>query len=232
MIFNKTLFKLHSEFAQRNIHESDFLIEHAACDIMENIELLNICPKNILEIGSRAGNLSNKLIAQFPDANLAQAEEENLPNKSFELIASSMNFHWVNEVEKFLRKIHSILADDGRLVLNFAASGSLEHLKKFLLQCELDAGVGHSPHIIPFPKEEKVQTMFQQCGFKFVVVSTEKIELEYASPVRLMKDLKNMGENNALMGGGGILPRNVFTGNTGTFHDMLNLVTVVAGKNS
>ena len=230
MIFNQNILKLHREFAIKNIHDSDFLIEHAACDIIENIELLNIQPQSMLEIGRRAGNLSRKLAIQFPNAELTYAAENTISDKQCDLVVSCMYFHWINEVEKFLRHIHSILTDSGKLVVNFVSSGSLENLKLFLLQCELEAGVGHSPHIMPFPKEEKVQTMFQQCGFKFVVVSTEKIELEYEGPIRLMKDLKNMGENNALMGSSGILPRNVFTRNTGTFQDMINLVTVVAGK--
>ena len=226
MIFNPHLIKLHQEFARYNIGDSDFLIEHAASEIMHDIELLNITPKSILEIDPRAGHLSRKLSQQYPSARLTHTED----NATFELITSCMNFHWINEVEKHLRHIHSILTDDGKYVLNFAASGSLENLKHYLLQCEIEAGVGHSPHIIPFPKEDKVQTMFQQCGFKFVVVSTEKIELEYESPVRLMKDLKNMGENNALVGGGGVLPREVLKLPAGVFHDTINLVTVVAGK--
>lgn len=241
MIFNPHLIKLHHEFAAKNIGESDFLIEHAASEIMHDISLLNLTPQNILEIGPRAGHLSRKLKQQYPDAQLTCSDDSATHHNRFDLITSCMNFHWINEVEKHLRHIHSILTDDGKLVLNFAASGSLEHLKQHLLQCELYADIGHSPHIMPFPKEEKIQTMFQQCGFKFVVVSTEKIELEYETPIRLMKDLKNMGENNALVGGGGVLPRGVLKDkpsysaqardSENLFHDIINLVTVVAGKN-
>jgi len=159
-------------------------------------------------------------------------DEYTLPDKPFDLIVSCFYFHWINEVEKFLRHIHSILTDHGKLVINFASSGSLESLKLFLLQLELESGVGNAPHIMPFPKEEKVQTMFQKCGFKFVVVSTEKVVLEYESPIRLMKDLKNMGENNALMGSRSSLPRSVLRPSAGIFYDMINLVTVVAGKSN
>jgi hypothetical protein len=228
MIFNQNILKLHREYARRNIHESDFLIEHATADIIENIELLNFNPQNILEIEPRAGHLSRKLSKQY--AQITCAEADDMPNQKFDLIASSMYFHWVEKVENFLRQIHSMLTEDGRLVLNFVASGSLDHLKKFLLQCEIEGGVGHSPHIMPFPQEEKVQTMFQQCGFKFVIVSTEKIELEYVSPIKLMKDLKNMGENNAFSGQIVPLPRNVFEHKAQPFHDIINMVTVVAGR--
>ena len=232
MIFNTKLLKLHHEFARQHIDESDFLIEHAANEIMHDIALLNITPKTILELGPRAGHLSRKLAMQYPDTTRHSGldPESSALQTNFDLIVSCMNFHWINEVEKHLRHIHSILTDEGKYVLNFAASGSLENLKHYLLQCELESGTGHSPHIIPFPKEEKVQTMFQQCGFKFVVVSTEKIELEYENPVKLMKDLKNMGENNALVSGIGVLPRKALEWQDNAFHDVVNLVSVVAGK--
>ena len=230
MIFNTELIKLHHRFASEHIGESDFLIEHAASEIMQDIALLNINPQNILEIGPRAGNLSRKLAEQYPHAQFTYAEDGDIPDKQFDLITSTMNFHWINEVEKHLRFINSILTNDGKLVINFAASGSLENLKTYLLQCELRSGIGHSPHIIPLPKEEQSQRMFQQCGFKFIVVSTEKIELEYESPIKLMKDLKNMGENNALADHTSVLPRNVLTTPHAPFHDIINLVTVVAGK--
>ena len=230
MIFNPHLLKLHRKFAEKHIGESDFLIEHAACEIMHDIELLSTKPRNILEVDSRAGHLSRKLVEQYPNAKLIYAQENTFPEGEFDLIVSSMNLHWINEVENHLRKLHSILADDGKLVLNFVSSGSLENLKQYLLRCEIEAGAAHWPHIMPLPKEDKVQTMFQQCGFKFVVVSTEKIELEYENPVKFMKDLKNMGENNALASGIGVLPRNVFTASKGVFYDAVNLVTVVAGK--
>ena len=240
MIFNPNLIKLHHEFASKYISESDFLIEHAASEIMHDIELLNVTPQNILELGPRTGHLSRKLATQYPNANrhFALDTEPHTFQTNFDLIVSCMNFHWINEVEKHLRHINSILIDEGKYVLNFAASGSLENLKHYLLQCEFEAGIGHSPHIIPFPKEDKVQTMFQQCGFKFVVVSTEKIELEYENPVKLMKDLKNMGENNALIDSGTALPKNILKNALSfsatprdMFYGIINLVTVVAGKN-
>jgi NADH dehydrogenase [ubiquinone] 1 alpha subcomplex assembly factor 5 len=233
MIFNPHLIALHHEFAKNHIGDSDFLIEHAACELIDALALLNTTPHNILELGPRAGHLSRKLTIQYPNATLHSTlnTESNNLHTHFDLIVSCMNFHWTNEVEKHLKYINSTLTDKGKYVLNFASAGSLENLKHYLLQCELDACIGHSPHIIPFPREDRIHTMFQQCGFKFVVVSTEKIELEYANPVRLMKDLQNMGENNALTGSGKALSRNVLQLGSGIFSDIINLVTVVAAKN-
>lgn len=244
MIFNKNILKLHRAFAIQNLHNSNFLIEHAANEIIENLELLNIQPQNILELGMRGGHLSRKLAAQYPHSKLTLTEmvesssasiltshdELDFEPCSFDLIVSCMNFHWTFEVEKLLRNINKILTEDGKLVINFVASGSLQSLAKFLIECEIEAKVAHRPHIIPLPKEEKVQTIFQATGFKFVVVATEKIELEYESPIKLMKDLKNMGENNALSSGIAALPKCVYTAQKTPFLDIVNLITVVAGK--
>lgn len=248
MIFNTHILKLHKEFAVKNLYKSDFLIEHAADEIIENIDLLNIKPQNILELGTRGGHLSTKIAARYPDSKLTLTEMVESSAQSIittcnepidfapcslDLITSCMNFHWVNAPEKFLRNINEILTPHGKLVINFIGSGSLHNLAKFLIECEIEAKVAHRPHIMPLPKEEKIQTIFQATGFKFVVVSTEKIELEYENPIKLMKDLKNMGENNALLKGIFALPRCIYDrckAQKAPFTDIINLITVVAGK--
>ena len=245
-LFNQKILELHREFAIKNIHKSDFLIEHAARDIMENLELLGM--RSNVDIHFRHSGI---LLAKYSESHEipGQARDDEcdsrndvawleiacsdvaLYNEQFDLILSCMNFHWSNDVLGDLQQLCKLLTPTGRLVMNFVGSGSLENLKKHLLECELKAGIGHSPHIIPLPKEEKVQGLFQQVGFKFVVVGTEKIELEYKNPITLMKDLKNMGENNAIASGIGVLPRNVFDWDSSeVFCDVVNLITVVAGK--
>lgn len=232
MIFDPNILKLHRQFAAHNIGDSDFIMEHAADDIMQSLDLLNLQPKIILDIGSYVNNIPNKLSTKYPGVKIIHASEDNLPSETFDLIVSSMNLHWVNEVEKHLRHIHSILTAEGKLITNFALSGSLDNLKKYLIECETDSKVAHSPHIIPLPKEDRVQSIFQQCGFKFVVVSVEKIELEYKNPIDLMRDLKKMGQNNALAGLSAILPKSVIKNaqKIDNFCDVINTVTVVAGK--
>lgn len=235
MIFNKKILRLHREYAKKNIYQSDFLIEHAVSGIMENIELLALQPKYMLEMGSKSSHLVQKLSMQYPDAELISTEDEEIDfaPDTFDLIASTMHFHWVDGVEKYLRNLRQILTLEGKLVMNFIASGSLINLAKFLIECEEEAGLGYRPHIMPLPKEEKVQSIFQHTGFKFVVVSIEKIELEYENPITLMKDLKNMGENNALFHDISALPKNVLSkcnAQKSPFLDVINLITVVAGK--
>lgn len=232
-LFNEHILRMHQQFAMENIHKSDFLIEHAACDIIENLDLLDMHPKRILEIAPRAGHLTKKVKEKYGQQSCYQKSKSyNLvTSQPFDIILSSMNFHWSNDLLDDLQRMHQNLTPAGRVVMNFVGSGSLENLKKYLLECELKANFGHSPHVIPLLKEEKVQGLFQQAGFKFVVIGVEKIELEYTSPITLMRDLKNMGENNALTSGIGILPRNVFEWNSGElFYDTINLITVVAGR--
>lgn len=233
MIFDKNLIQLHHNYAKQNIGESDFLIEHAASSLIHDIQMLKMSPQSILELGPRAGNLSTKLRHKYKDAQYFSANlEPDAFTQKFDLIISCMNFHWINEVEKHLRSILTALNEEGKYVLNFVVSGSLEHLKKHLITCEIEANIPHRPHIIPLPKEDKIQTIFTQCGFKFVIVTTENIDLEYRNPVKLMKDLKNMGENNALVQDITALPRSALSWKKGLFTDNIKLVTVVAGNNS
>jgi hypothetical protein len=84
-------------------------------------------------------------------------------------------------------------------------------------------------HVIPLIPAENIYKLFQEAGFNFIVVNTQKLELEYDTPIRLMRELKNMGENNAMTNNIAPLPRAIFDYKD-KFEDSVTLVTVVARK--
>ena len=84
-------------------------------------------------------------------------------------------------------------------------------------------------HIIPLIPAENIYKLFQEAGFKFIVVNTQKLELEYDNPIRLMQELKNMGENNAMANNIAPLPRAILDYKD-KFKDTVTLVTIVVRK--
>lgn len=250
MLFDYNLIKLHRDFAANNLDKSDFLLLHAEKVIRENIAQLEWDFKkqnNILEIGARNIDLSNALVkagvnlttAEFsptmlkknPAKNkiLLENDNLNLEENTIDMIISIMNLHWVNDVRQFAKDIYQILKKDGAFIANFIGDNSFNNFKKLIIEHEEKSGIPHLPHIVPLIQAENIYRLFQEAGFKFITVAREDIKLEYGSPINLMKDLKNMGENNAMIDSARILPRSILK-HQGSFEDEVTLVTLVVKK--
>ncbi|MGV2433314.1 MAG UNVERIFIED_CONTAM: methyltransferase domain-containing protein [Rickettsiaceae bacterium] len=250
MLFNTKLLQLHRDYGADNMYKSDFLLQFAAEDLLKDLEPLNLdwdSINDVLEIGARIGYLSKliipyksdlvvteiskKMLDKNPAKNKLQIGLDDLPfeENSQDLILSSMNLHWVNDVRNYAKAIYTILRKDGIFAVNFVGDGSFVNLKKAIIKAEADSNIPHSQHVIPLIHAENIYRLFQEAGFTFIIVGQEEITLEYDSPVTLMKELKNMGENNALNISGNALPRSIYN-NSGVFEDKVTLVSLLVKK--
>jgi NADH dehydrogenase [ubiquinone] 1 alpha subcomplex assembly factor 5 len=248
MLFDNKLLELHRDYAAENLHKSDFLIKFAAEDIIDHIEQLGDDFTDIIELGGRTGHLSTfflKKSASFIVTDNSQKMLDNNPANTklllnndadlpfalntADLIVSSMNLHWINNVPNYLKQISLILKPNGAFIVNFIGNGSFDNLKKLFIEAESSSARPHSMHVIPLIPAENIYRLFQEAGFKFIVVNTQKLDLEYDTPIRLMKELKNMGENNSMINNITPLPRAILSYNN-SFEDSLTLVTAVVRK--
>lgn len=250
MLFDYKKLKLHRDFAAGNIQKSDFLIDHAESIIRDNIIQLGWDPafqKDIIEIGPRSSDLSRmfldaganltcidfsqKMLDRNPATNKIVIEDDNLPfeENSADLIISSLNLHHVNDVREYAKSIHKILKPGGSFISTFIGDNSFTNLKKLILEHEAKASMPHAPHIIPFIAADKLYLLFQEAGFNFIIVNREEVNLEYQSALGLMKDLKNMGENNASINAPNILPRSLVPFKE-KFEDEIIMVTLIVKK--
>jgi ubiquinone/menaquinone biosynthesis C-methylase UbiE len=248
MLFDNKLLQLHRDYAAKNLHKSDFLINFSAEDILDHVEQLGNNFTDIIELGARTGHLSTFFLndnssflvtdssQKMLDKNPAKKKllletDAELPfaHDSADLIMSAMNLHWINNVPSFLKQISSTLKSNGVFIANYIGSGSFDNLKKLFIEVESNSSRPHYMHVIPLIPAENIYKLFQEAGFNFIVVNTQKLELEYDTPIRLMRELKNMGENNAMTNNIAPLPRAIFDYKD-KFEDSVTLVTVVARK--
>lgn len=250
MLFDYNKLKAHRDFGAANIHKSDFLIDHAEKIIRSNIVQLGWDPvmqKDIIEIGPRSSELSamfmdvganltacdfsQKMLDKSPAKNKILVENDDLPfeENSADLIISGLNMHYVNDVREYAKTIQKILKPGGAFVATFVGDNSFANIKKLILNHEAKAGIPHTPHIIPFIAADKLYVLFQEAGFRFIIVNREEVKLEYRRPIDLMKDLKNMGENNSMIDQANSLPRSIIKSQE-SFEDEIILVTLVVKK--
>ncbi len=128
------------------------------------------------------------------------ADEEWLPfaAASFDLVLSCLSLHWVNDLPGTLVQIRRILKPDGLLLAVMLGGGTLDELRQSLAAAEIAVEGGLSPRVSPFADVRDVGRLLQRAGFALPVVDADAVAVTYGDPLRLMADLRGMGEANAV----------------------------------
>eukprot|EP01126_Amoeba_proteus_P037728 TRINITY_DN3905_c0_g2_i1.p1 TRINITY_DN3905_c0_g2~~TRINITY_DN3905_c0_g2_i1.p1 ORF type:complete len:224 (-),score=45.40 TRINITY_DN3905_c0_g2_i1:167-838(-) len=125
--------------------------------------------------------------------------EEFLPfkEKTFDLVVSNCNLHWVNDLPGAFRQIRDVLKDDGLFLGAIFGEGTLLELRNSLLMAEMERDGGVSPHISPFTRISDIGNLLDTAGFSLTTIDQETYKIEYENPFILMHDLRCMAESNA-----------------------------------
>ncbi len=129
------------------------------------------------------------------------ADEEALPfaPRSFDLVASAMDLHWVNDLPGALIQIAAILKPDGLFLGAMLGGATLWQLRQVLAAAESEIEGGLSPRVSPFADLRDAAGLLQRAGFALPVADSETIEVEYDSALELMRELSAMGEGNLVL---------------------------------
>lgn len=126
--------------------------------------------------------------------------EEFLPfaPSSLDLIISTMSFHSVNDLPGTLTQIKQAMKPDGLLIAAMLGGETLHELRTCLMEAELNLTGGVSPRIAPFADKQDMGALMQRAGFALPVIDSDIVTVTYEHIFALMKDLRFMGENNAI----------------------------------
>lgn len=130
----------------------------------------------------------------------AAAEAEALPfaDGIFDLVVSNMSLHWVNDLPGALIQIRRSLKPDGLFLAAIPGGGTLGELRSALTEAETEVTGGASPRVAPFVDLRDAGALLQRAGFALPVVDGDTVTVRYENALRLMADLRGMGETNAL----------------------------------
>ncbi len=129
------------------------------------------------------------------------ADEERLPFASgrLDLAVSLLSLHWTNDLVGALVQIRRALKPDGLFIGALYGGETLTELRQALLQAEADLAGGAGPRVSPYADAVDGAGLLQRAGFALPVSDVDRITVRYASPLKLMSDLRAMGEANALI---------------------------------
>ena len=135
----------------------------------------------------------------LPDATLIPDDDTlQLAPDQQDLVVHAMALHWANDPVGQLIQCKRALKPDG-LFLSVGFGGqTLHELRACLGQAEVEVTGGLSPRIAPMGELRDLGGLLQRAGFALPVADSVPLTVTYADAWALMRDLRAMGEANAL----------------------------------
>ena len=135
----------------------------------------------------------------MPDARyVTDTDVLDLDEGAHDLVVHCLGLHWANDPVGQLIQCRRALRPDG-LCLTMAFGGqTLHELRSVLGQAEIDVTGGLSPRVAPMGEIRDLGGLLQRAGFALPVADSVPLVASYGSALDLMKDLRAMGESNAL----------------------------------
>ncbi len=215
-VFDRQAVRRHKERAGRDFGSFDFLLREAADRLVDRLADVRRTFPVAVELGAHQAvlqeaacgrsSLGRVLHSAGSEAMLTPAstgmvaDEELLPfaSESLDLIISSCALHWVNDVPGTLIQARQALKPDGLFLANFFGGETLKELRDSLLKADMEVEGGAGPRVSPFADIRDAGALLQRAGFALPVADTEILTVSYDNPLKLLYDLRGMGESSAI----------------------------------
>lgn len=219
-VFNRKLVRARRDRAASGLDDVDFLFQEAAERLDDRLDDIARSFPVCLDLGCHTGQMAGLLkhrsgIETLIQADLSPAmaaragalapacaaDEEWLPFKqgAFDLITSCLSLHWVNDLPGALMQIRQALKPDGLFLAVLFGGNTLTELREAFAAAEIAMDGGISPRVSPFADVRDAGGLMLRAGFKLPVVDADDLTVSYPDPLKLMSELRAMGESNAVI---------------------------------
>lgn len=204
--------RLRKQRTRAGFRDAAFLHRRAAEDLAERLEAIPRRFERVLALGG--GGLFSEALASRTDlrarigdvieADFANGDvvldPEHLPfgEAAFDLIVSPLMLHWVNDLPGALIQIRRALKPDGLMLAALFGGATLNELRLSLLEAESELTGGAALRVAPFADVQDMAGLLQRAGFALPAADRDVVTVRYADPIRLLADLRAMGETAAL----------------------------------
>ena len=137
--------------------------------------------------------------AALPDARIVpEAERLDLHPAAHDLVIHALGLHWANDPVGQLVQCRRALRPDGLLLALLFGGQTLHELRAALAQAETEITGGLSPRVLPMAEIRDLGGLVQRAGLALPVADNFSRRVMYRDIYHLMRDLRAMGEGNAL----------------------------------
>ncbi len=222
-VFDRRAVRRHRERAANTLATHDFLLREVADRLAERLDDMTRRFPLALDLGCHDGALARALAGQedrggietIIQADLSPAmagkaagsgqpalaaDEEALPfaTAAFDAVFSLLSLHWVNDLPGALVQVRRALKPDGLFLAAMLGGETLKELRAALTEAEVEVEGGAGPRVSPFADLRDLGALLQRAGFALPVADVDDIEVSYPDALKLMADLRGMGETNAV----------------------------------
>lgn len=223
-VFDRRLLRQRRERAVATLAAHDFLFAEVATRLVDRLADIRRDFSTALDLGCHTGfiakaaeglpagkigtlfqaDLSPRMAAAArsnADIPTLAADEEYLPfrDAGFDLILSCASLHFVNDLPGALIQIQRALKPDGVFLAALFGGATLTELRQAWLAAETSLEGGAGPRVAPFADLSDAAGLLQRAGFAMPVADSDTITVTYDNPLKLMSDLRGMGETNVLI---------------------------------
>ncbi len=179
----------------------------------------------ILDIGMGTGNLTLQLGQRFPEARvhgcdlalnmlerarqkqelsdwsrlIATADAEQLPYKpaSFDLVASSFTYQWLDDWTAALREVQRVLVAGGLLIFSAFGAHTFYELRRAYEKACRETGYTRGTALQLSTTRESIAQALAACGFEQLRIESLSVVEHYGTVNDLIRSIKGMGARNA-----------------------------------
>tara|TARA_B100001113_G_scaffold109431_1_gene88642 strand:+ start:1051 stop:1875 length:825 start_codon:yes stop_codon:yes gene_type:complete len=179
----------------------------------EKLNMIKTQPKKILDLGCGTGFLTEELSKNYPNTDIISvdfsesmlkicrdkfknckvicADIDHLPlaPSKFDLIISSLTFHWCDDIYKIFQQAYNLLSNNGNLIFSSIGPDTLFELNNAMKK------IDNQDHVNHFIDMHHYGDALLEIGFNDPVVDNEKITIEYEEFKDVLKSIKNIGAN-------------------------------------
>ena len=214
VVFDRRAVRAH----RARVSGDEFLFREIAERLVDRLDDIDRSFGTTLVAGARRGLLAEALrgrdkLGRLVDMDASEAlvraagqrrvvgEPDLLPfaEASLDAVVALPMLHWTDDLPGALVQLRRALKPDGLFLAALFGGATLQELRAALIDAELAEEGGASPRVSPFADARDLGALLQRAGFALPVVDTDTLTLTYGDALQLMRDLRQMGEANAVL---------------------------------
>jgi NADH dehydrogenase [ubiquinone] 1 alpha subcomplex assembly factor 5 len=211
VLFDRAAVRRHRDRAAPEFDAHDFLHREVADRMADRLADIRRTFPVAVNLGAAAPpvagaeitatlDLSAPLLSARGAPGAVAADEEFLPlaSGSVDLAVSCLSLHWTNDLPGALIQIRRALRPDGLFMAALLGGDTLIELRQALMEAEAETTGGARPRTSPVIDVAEAGGLLQRAGFALPVIDTDTITVTFPDLFALLRDLRGMGETNAL----------------------------------